>query len=449
MTFPSQLLNYPKSLITLGDLSTNQQAIWIAVLAIVKLLLLGVTFFTIGSEQTVTLSLSLDLFFLTVGILYSRILGFTYLYTSILCMTLYLSYYFESGSWFTTGADDQIYYDNFLVLINSNGFFAGYDSLDRTDLTSALLALASAPFQVLGIQFNSPIDFFILQASCLAPLGPLIQKLSMTLYGKKISILYFYAFTPYWYFGVVGREWPLYYLALVITLLFLSNNRFIINMAFSFLGLYLASLVRFEAILIFGFFILFNIRNKMVFLAAVVLALMSMVSVSDYIMSLLDFATNKSRAIYFSQIEQSAGLGGALKYSENIFVKPIFIIYLIFSPIPPYFIHKPTIENFVLLFGHLFWPLLVFAFVFNWRKFIRIIVDSVGIRSAVVGFGTVILLMAFYGGTNRHYYPFVPHLLLILPLMFSIHKSFLFHLKRSMIILSCLGVFYIGIAVVL
>lgn len=449
MKTSSQLLHRPISQVTLGDLSTSTQAIWITVLVIVKLLLIGVTGATIGSEQSVTLSLSLDLIFLTVGFLYSRTLTVTYLFTSTLCMSLYLSYHFESGAKFTAGADDQIYYDNFLILINSANFSDGYNSLLRTDLTSMLLALASVPFRVLGIEFKSPIDFFLLQASCLAPLGPLIHKLSMKMYGRKVSILYFFAFTPYWYFGVVGREWPLYYLAIVVTLLFSSNNRVIVYIISFFVFVYLASLVRFEAILIFGLFVLFHIRNKLSVLAIVVVASISMLSVSDYISGVLQFATEKSRLIYFSQIEQSTGLGGALKYSENMLVKPFFILYLIFSPIPPYFFHERTLENFILLTGHLFWPLLVFAIGFRLRKFICILIGSVGILSAVVGFSSVILLMAFYGGTNRHYYPFVPHLLLILPMMFSMHRSLVHSLKRPFFALASLGVFYMGLSVIL
>ena len=434
---------------TRGDLLSSTQVIWITVLILVKLLLIGVTGASIGSEQSVALSLSLDLIFFSVGFLYSRALLVTYLFASTLCILLYLSFHFEGGAKFTAGADDEIYYDNFLTLVNSASFSDGYNSLLRTDLTSILLALASIPFRVLGFEFKSPIDFFLLQASCLAPLGPLIHKLSMRMYGRNVGISYFFAFTPYWYFGVVGREWPLYYIAILVTLLLSSNTRAVVYIIVFFIFGYLAFHVRLEAVFIFGLFMLFHIRNKRIFLAIVVVASISMLSASDYFSGVSEFAAEKSRLVYFSQIEQSTGLGGALKYSENILVKPFFILYLVFSPIPPYFYHERTLENFILLTGHLLWPLLILAIVFRWNKFIRILIDSAGILPAVMGFGSVILLMAFYGGTNRHYYPFIPHLLLILPMMFPTHRSLVHSLKRPFVALASIGAFYIGLSVIL
>lgn len=445
----SQFLPLPISQVTPDDLSRSTQLIWVTVLVLVKLLLIGLTGLTIGSEQSVMLSLSLDLIFFTIGFLYSRTLLVTYLFTNILCMSLYLSYHFEGGAKFTSGADDEIYYYNFLTLINSASFSDGYNSLLRTDLTSMLLALASVPFRVLGLEFKSPIDFFLLQASCLAPLGPLIHKLSMRMHGRNVGISYFFVFTPYWYFGVVGREWPLYYIAILATLLYSFNIRIILYLTSFFVFVCLAFLVRLESVFIFGLFILFHIRNKRIFLAIVVVASMLMLYASDYFSGVLQFATEKSRLVYFSQIEQSTGLGGALKYSENMLAKPFFILYLIFSPIPPYFYHERTFENFILLAGHLIWPLLIFAIVFRWKKFISILIDSFGILPAAVGFSFVILLMAFYGGTHRHYYPFVPHLLLIFPMMFSMHRSLVHPLKRPFIALASIGTFYIVLSVIL
>jgi len=70
------------------------------------------------------------------------------------------------------------------------------------------------------------------------------------------------------------------------------------------------------------------------------------------------------------------------------------------------------------------------------------------IRSAVAGFSVVILLMAFYGGTNRHYYPFAPHLFLALPLLFSTQRSFLQALKLPVVGLAFLSALYISLSVI-
>jgi hypothetical protein len=423
--------------------------VWIMVLLIAKVLLLLLIASTIGSEQTVALALVLDLVYLILGILFSRTLCLTYCFTNLLCMSLYLSYYFETGANFTSGADDEIYYDNFRTVIGAASFSDGYETLMRRDLTTLIIALASAPFRLIGIEFKSPIDFFLLQASLLAPLGPLIQKLSMKLAGEKISFLYFIAFTPYWYAGVVGREWPLYYLALLLTLFLSVKGRTIFQFFPLLFFLYPASLVRFEAIFIFGIFLLFHFRLKIAFIVTSIIAVTLIQFFSDYYLDLLQFATEKSRAIYFSQEEQSAGLGGALKYSENIFFKPIFILYLTLSPIPPYFFVHQTFENFILLPGHLLWPLLILSIVFRLRKFISILKGSAGIRAALIGFITIILLMAFYGGTHRHYYPFIPHLLLILPMMLSAPRFLGSAFKLPLVALVLAGVSYISVSVLL
>jgi glycosyltransferase involved in cell wall biosynthesis len=312
----------------------------------------------------------------------------------------------------------------------------------RTDLTTLLMAVASAPFRLLGLDFRSPIDYFLLQSSCLAPLGPLIKRLSEKLSGKKISVLLFLAFTPYWYFGIVGREWPLYYIAILVTLIFLSNNRSIIYVSVALMCLYLSFLVRFESMIIFSIFVLFHIRKKTVFLFIATCLTLTLLYTSDYVNGLLDFAISKSQLIYFSKIEQSTGFGGALKYSDSFILKLFFILYLIISPIPPYLYHSQTVENILLFTGHLMWPIFVFIIVFNFNRFASLLVDSVGIRSAVAGFSVVILLLAFYGGTHRHYYPFIPHLFLALPLLFSTQRSFLQALKLPMLGLALLSSLY-------
>ncbi len=442
-------IKYHDAALNIRGMSIGTQAIWITVLVTLKIVLAGIASLTIGTEKTLSLSIALDLLFLTVGNLYSRALVVTYLYTCILCLSLYLSYHFEGIGKFTAGGDDQIYYDNFILLFNSFGIIDEYNSMGRTDLTTLLMVVASAPFRLVGFDFRSPVDYFLLQSSCLAPLGPLIKNISEKICKRRIGLLLFFAFTPYWYYGIVGREWPLYYISLLVTSIFISNNRSIIKLLVILIYFYLSFLVRFESVIIFGIFMLFHIRQKSFFLFMAACLALSLVYNFEYIRELNDFAVNKSQLIYFSNIEQSSGFGGALKYSDSIFIKPIFIIYLVFSPIPPYFYHSQTLENVLLLNGHLMWPIFILIIAFRFNRFKSLLVNSVPIRSAFASFSVVIIIMAFYGGTNRHYYPFIPHLFLAIPLLFSTQISFFQALKLPVLGIAFLSSLYIGLSVIL
>jgi hypothetical protein len=98
----------------------------------------------------------------------------------------------------------------------------------------------------------------------------------------------------------------------------------------------------------------------------------------------------------------------------------------------------------MLLVGQLLWPILILAMLIQKKIFFITLKEFPILKGAFYTFLFVIFLLTFFGGTHRHYYPFIPNLLLILPLMLANrNKSWISFAKIPMILITSLLILYL------
>jgi hypothetical protein len=358
------------------------------------------------------ISVILDAIYLSLWRLRDNGIYKSYLYFTIIALSLYLSYFFEMNQDHTYGGDDDFYSSMMEEVFNSDYDYSLTDFFNgRYSSFVYLISLLTYPFRLIGLHFDAPIKLALIYSALGSLLVPIYSKIYENIFKEEHNMWSILLFTPIVYYSIINRE-VLNYLAFGIYLYILSANKSKINEIVAMTGIFtFMYFVRPETAIAIP--ILFSL-SKMRSLKSIMymsLGVLLILMISQYFTTYYLKSFEQGRAIYFNQDLNASGLGTTLKYSANPVLKIANFFYTFISPIPPYYFAVRTTEFFYLMIGHIFWYFIVLFYALNYKR-IFLSINSNTITLSFVLLSIYVGVVAYLGGTNRHYYTFIPALLL-------------------------------------
>lgn len=332
-----------------------------------------------------------------------------------ICFLLYLSYYFESGQFHTYGGDDESYFLMIRdVLYGSRYDYSFVDFVNgRYSSYIYFLSLITYPFRLIGIEIDQPITLSMFHASLGSFLFPIYTGIYRKLFranGYAWSVL---LFTPVVYYSIVNREvlnFLAYALAINIILFSHSNIKKLFWLVFLFSFMYF---VRPETSIAIVFLYALNYLRSVKGIIYIGLGVVLILFLFRYFTTAYLKTLDIGQEIYFSDTGiNKSGIGYQLRFSKNIILRVLNYFYTFFSPIPPYFIHVRNSEYFFLSIGQSLWYIIILTYIYYFGKLRSHIRNSTPIASGFVIVIIYVAMVAYLGGTTRHYYSFLPVLLL-------------------------------------
>lgn len=331
------------------------------------------------------------------------------------CFLLYLSYYFEAGLFHTYGGDDESYYLMIKDTFYGSRYSYSFENFVNGRFSSYIYSLTfiTYPFRLLGIEIDYPVTLSMFHAALGSLLFPIYTAIYRKLFNAKgyaWSVLFF---TPLVYYSIVNRE-VLNFLAfaLAIYIMLFSKNNVIkmlwIVFLFSFMY-FVRPETSFAVLLLYVLNYLRSIRGIIYIGIGVILII--------YIFSYFTTAYVKTLAvgqeIYFANAEtNNSGIGYQLRFSNNILLKTLNYVYTFFSPIPPYYIHTKNTEFLYLSIGQTLWYVVIMTYIYYYRWLRYYLQRNLPIVSVFIIVFIYVAIVAYFGGTTRHYYSFLPVILL-------------------------------------
>ena len=351
---------------------------------------------------------------------------FSYIIFQITSIALYLSYNIESSSKFSYGGDDSQLF--------------GYIKNNTEEL------IVNYPLFLYVNSFVRDISIFIfgdIEFKFLLYINNIVASLTLFNYfliSKKYKLKNFYIiflFTPFFYFSSLFlRDVYIYFFVSLYFLLIASNYSKLFKITLFIILMTCIFFLRPESALILPLFEFFRfLYSKITSLKYRTLILLILFSLSfnitilaDSLLSITSFGfrdVELMKDIYLG--DDSIGAIGRVLMDNSSFG---YYLFNLFRPIPPYYLSTPNFENFIQIFGNLFWYIIIITCFLNPKKILKSNSYLLSIVSVLLLY---VALVSFIGGTSRHFYAIIPFFILHI---YNIPK--LFNRDNNLIILSFL-----------
>ena len=332
-----------------------------------------------------------------------------FLFFRLISLLLYLSYFAETGSYFTYGGDDFGFATRF---INDKSWLTFDELISGTTLNYPLfylinkyyhyLFLKSVSFDVISVHLVL-INNFILTLAFV-----FYRKTSQVLFKKDYSV-YLLLLTPLIYFGSIHIRDVYNFLFFAISFyFFVSENKYRTHIAF--FCFLLSFFIRPETSIVFPIMILFFNKNNIYRFISIIFMIFLAYNYLPIVIGLFrDF--EQLNEIYNQTgigLSSESGIGQFLRTSDSIIFQFLWYLYNIYKPIPPYLILEYSFENLFNFFGNLLWYVSITFIIFNLNK----IFSNKYLRFNFLFFISYIFFISFFGGTHRHSMMFVPFIFL-------------------------------------
>lgn len=375
---------------------------------------LFVCFFSLklDSINILLVSVFFDIFFLLIAQWKGNVFFFSYCLLSAITFLLYFSYLLESGGLSTYGGDDEAYLEmvNDFKSPDGPGLSIYHFISNRYTTYVYLIYFISWPFDLIGIEIDFPVTLCLFNVAIGSFVFPLYANVYRRMTGMNALPVSIIVFTPLLYYSIVNREVVNYLLYGLIVYLLTGIGFWIFTSLKTVAIFTLMYFLRPEtsfSIIALQFFNSWNsVRNTKIFIASFLLIMVVMQFYTKQYIKTPD----QGQRIYFNYRpvhDTETSIGALLRYSDNPVLKVLNYFHFVLSPIPPYFIKKANFENFFLSIGQLFWYFVLFMVIRNYQLLRKYINTRLFIANVLV-LAVYIYIIAFHGGTQRHYYAFFP-----------------------------------------
>lgn len=355
----------------------------------------------------------------------------------------------EAGYYCTYGGDDEVYLKLVQNTLNDEEKnFTLKDFLSNRYSTYIYLSyFLILPFKSVGLQIDFPITLALFHSAVGSLIIPVYNAVFRKLTGiEKIPLSLFF-FTPLIYYSIVNREVINYLIFGAFLYYLIHNYNWIINtirLVVSFTLMYFVRPETSFSIIMLLFFYSLNSLKKSIICG---LGLLSVLFVLQFFTKKYIAPIEQGQKIYFGLPQEKnspSSIGAVLRYSDDIILKSANYIYYVFSPVPPYIFKYVNFENLFLSIGQLFWYYILYSLIRNYSNLRQFIHKEIFLANLLVLL-IYVFIVAFYGGTQRHYYTCVPMVLLSFDYLLYTNKLYLIKAAKELLILTPLiiGVYFV------
>jgi hypothetical protein len=424
------------------------------IIYIVKSLFVVIFSLYLQSVNVFIITLILDVVFYLISTRKGHLVFLSYCFFTLIAFLLYSSYLLESGSYCTYGGDDEAYFKMVQNALNDDTrIFSIQNFLNNRYSSYIYLSyFLLLPFKLVGLQIDFPITLALFHAAVGSLIIPIYNSIFRKLTGISKIPFSLFLFTPIIYYSIVNREVINYLIYGVFIYYIISNYNWFINIIRLIVSFTLMYFVRPETSFSLGIFLFFNSINSLKKVLIFGLSFLSILFVYQFFTKNHVTAIDQGQLIYFqlpqANISQSS-IGSFLRYATNPIIKCLNYFYYVMSPIPPYVIRQYNFENIFLSIGQILWYCVLFSLIRNWEKLAECTKNRIFIANLLVLL-IYVFIVAFYGGTQRHYYTFVPIVLMSFDfLYYNNETSFIRTVKEIVLIIPIMMIGYFTIKLML
>ncbi len=367
-----------------------------------------------------------------------QIYFFSFALYCLFSFVIALSFFVDHGDYFAGGGDDEFFYI-FAMEVYKYGLADYYNSGEGVMNYKGFILFISLWVSFLQLFVEKDIFHFgLLFLNCALGAATIVLLYRI---GQKIFVTQRLSFTLGNVFLVAAFPLTLYYSSVLlrdcwITFLFTLNiylniryQKFLKRVLFSALVIAVCYFIRpISAFFLIIFTVTYSFYSSS---RPQKIILFFMVSAMAYILMINPTLIVKGGSVqniteYYAELSadysDKNSIGSLLVQSTNPFMKPVVIIYLFFSPIPPPVVLKGNIHNAVRSIGSVIWyfilPLVTIAFFKAWLPKANKVVPAFFITTAIAG-----VVIAFTSMEPRHLQFIYPFFIILFMLLCKTHPK--------------------------
>jgi hypothetical protein len=432
------------------NLNTFIALFFIAVLSIISIIFL---------EEKITILLSFIILFFFGAFFFRspsfKFFLFSYLLGTIICCLIIYSNYISNGTPFLGGGDDELFYDYSVRYskFGLNDFDINYVITMPYKFYILINALFFDFLKLLGVRDFCYVHILLLNVFVGASSSVFVHKIINQIVTQNIKdeLSYLVISFPYFVFynSNLLRECWIVFFFLVIIYQTISLNR---PVFFRIILIIIAAILTFfirpaSAFFIITFpvcYVLFSKKLKLSYILVMLVIIGIIYLQKDNIYNRDIKETQEMYQELSSQSSDKNSIGLKLVTSDNIFMRILSILYLVFSPIPPPIVKVQNINSVVLSVGSIFWYILLPTFFLSIRKFKLIPAYRKVIIPFVLSFVISAFVVSNTSADPRHLIPFYS-IIILFGILFSYHhkKIYVSYIYLFIALVPLLGVTYL------